>query len=491
MSASPATTITSAIVRPGVRCRGGSPHQRPRAARRSARRPRGAGGNLRDLRRVNRWLGGASLSDPAIDALAAHRARADPPRRRHGRRGHPVALLDRAGRRSRRLSIVGHRQPAGGPRRGRPRPAGGRRERRPRAPRRRRPLAPLPRPLVRCRPRVARAPPPRTGGGRRCCSARWPRRAARRRGQRPRARAARVGRRVADGPPADAATATPGTTRRCRSAGSYRARDGDAPAEGRADAGPGRPRRVRPALRDRRGADGRTAPAARPTRRAPANDRASRHRDRRRRAGGRRRWPPAWPLPGERGRRPRAGAGLALAGRRRVHLAGRGRGPASCRSRRGDAGRGRPADPGDAGRDAGRGRVPPDLRRRRRWRAGRRVRSLGLDPALLELADDVPAPTSGAAGTSTAVEPARRPARRSGDRPAPAGELAARSSSAPTARARSCARAAGVARPARLPRGSGSPTTSPTPTRRRACRDARLRVIRDGYVGIAPVPAAG
>src|SRR5512147_3071442 len=31
-------------------------------------------GNLRDLRRINRWLGGVTLSAAALDALAAHRA---------------------------------------------------------------------------------------------------------------------------------------------------------------------------------------------------------------------------------------------------------------------------------------------------------------------------------------------------------------------------------------------------------------------------------
>ena len=35
--------------------------------------PAALAGNLRDLRRINRWLGGARLSADAIDALAAHR----------------------------------------------------------------------------------------------------------------------------------------------------------------------------------------------------------------------------------------------------------------------------------------------------------------------------------------------------------------------------------------------------------------------------------
>jgi hypothetical protein len=35
--------------------------------------PAALAGNLRDLRRINRWLGGVRLSADAIDALAAHR----------------------------------------------------------------------------------------------------------------------------------------------------------------------------------------------------------------------------------------------------------------------------------------------------------------------------------------------------------------------------------------------------------------------------------
>ena len=62
--------------------------------------------NLRDLRRVNRWLGGASLSEPAIDALAAHRPELTLLDVGTGGADIPVALLDRAGKRSRRLSII-------------------------------------------------------------------------------------------------------------------------------------------------------------------------------------------------------------------------------------------------------------------------------------------------------------------------------------------------------------------------------------------------
>ena len=36
--------------------------------------PAALAANLRDLRRINRWLGGVELSAAAIEALAAHRA---------------------------------------------------------------------------------------------------------------------------------------------------------------------------------------------------------------------------------------------------------------------------------------------------------------------------------------------------------------------------------------------------------------------------------
>ena len=138
-------------------------------------------------------------------------------------------------------------------------------------------------------------------------------------------------------------------------------------------------------------------------------DASGRRRDRRRRAGRRRAGRPAGAA-GEPGRRPRASAGLALAGGWRVHVAGRGRGAAACRSR--------------AATLAAVARPIPAMR----------VETLGgttfrltygaddggepavgfdrsrLDPALLELAD-VPAPRSVAAGTSTAVDPDGRPAR--------------------------------------------------------------------------------
>jgi hypothetical protein len=50
--------------------------------------------NLRDLRRVNRWLGGVRLSADEINALAAHRQELDTARCRDGRAEIPLALRD-------------------------------------------------------------------------------------------------------------------------------------------------------------------------------------------------------------------------------------------------------------------------------------------------------------------------------------------------------------------------------------------------------------
>lgn len=62
--------------------------------------------NLRDLRRINRWLGGASLSAVAIDALAAHRPELTLLDVGTGGADIPLALLERARERGRRLSVV-------------------------------------------------------------------------------------------------------------------------------------------------------------------------------------------------------------------------------------------------------------------------------------------------------------------------------------------------------------------------------------------------
>ena len=63
-------------------------------------------GNLRDFRRINRWLGGASLSEPAIDAVAAHRQELTVLDVGTGGADIPVDLLERAGRRGRHWSVV-------------------------------------------------------------------------------------------------------------------------------------------------------------------------------------------------------------------------------------------------------------------------------------------------------------------------------------------------------------------------------------------------
>ena len=63
-------------------------------------------GNLRDLRRVNRWLGGVSLSAAAIEALAAHRDDLTMIDVGTGGADIPLGLLARARRRGRRLSVV-------------------------------------------------------------------------------------------------------------------------------------------------------------------------------------------------------------------------------------------------------------------------------------------------------------------------------------------------------------------------------------------------
>ena len=64
-------------------------------------------GHLRDLRRINRWLGGARLSAAAIDALAAHRAELTVLDVGTGGADLAVALARGARTRSRRLHVVG------------------------------------------------------------------------------------------------------------------------------------------------------------------------------------------------------------------------------------------------------------------------------------------------------------------------------------------------------------------------------------------------
>jgi len=69
--------------------------------------PVGLAGNLRDLRRINRWLGGVALSATAIEALAAHRAELTLLDVGTGGADIPLGLLRWADRRGRRLSVVG------------------------------------------------------------------------------------------------------------------------------------------------------------------------------------------------------------------------------------------------------------------------------------------------------------------------------------------------------------------------------------------------
>jgi ubiquinone/menaquinone biosynthesis C-methylase UbiE len=64
-------------------------------------------GNLRDLRRINRWLGGVALSARAIDALSAHRSDVSLLDVGTGAADIPVALLADAQRQGRSLRVVG------------------------------------------------------------------------------------------------------------------------------------------------------------------------------------------------------------------------------------------------------------------------------------------------------------------------------------------------------------------------------------------------
>jgi ubiquinone/menaquinone biosynthesis C-methylase UbiE len=68
--------------------------------------PAALAGNLRDLRRINRLLGGVRLTADAIEALAAHREDLSLLDVGTGGADIPMALLDRARRRGRRLSVV-------------------------------------------------------------------------------------------------------------------------------------------------------------------------------------------------------------------------------------------------------------------------------------------------------------------------------------------------------------------------------------------------
>ena len=64
-------------------------------------------GNLRDLRRINRWLGGVGLTLAAIDALAAHRTGLSILDVGTGGADIPIALIGNARIRDRNLDVVG------------------------------------------------------------------------------------------------------------------------------------------------------------------------------------------------------------------------------------------------------------------------------------------------------------------------------------------------------------------------------------------------
>ena len=69
--------------------------------------PAALGGNLRDLERVNRWLGGTSLSAHGIDALAGDRESLTILDIGTGAADIPLALLARSARAGRRLRVTG------------------------------------------------------------------------------------------------------------------------------------------------------------------------------------------------------------------------------------------------------------------------------------------------------------------------------------------------------------------------------------------------
>ena len=131
MSASPATTIMRPIVR-GATYAGAMDRHADAVELLDGPLddPATLAGNLRDLRRINRWLGGVRLSGDAIDALAAHRDSLTVLDVGTGGADIPMALLARADGRA----AVACRSSAStaGPRSSRPRSW-----RHPRSPRRR------------------------------------------------------------------------------------------------------------------------------------------------------------------------------------------------------------------------------------------------------------------------------------------------------------------------------------------------------------------
>ena len=212
--------------------------------------------------------------------------------------------------------------------------------------------------------------------------------------------------------------------------------------------------------------------------------RAGRDRDRRWRPG---RGGPGRPTrrSGSRGRRPGTVARLVLARRGRLHVAGGGRRAAASRPGRRHARRRRATDPRDARRDPLRDDIPPHLRRRDGGEPAVGFDRSRLDPALLDLAADAGADVR-RGWHVTDVRPADRPARRRATPTADQTTIRASVVVGADGLHSVVARGAGVARPARLDPRVGLTYHLPDPDPD-ACRDARMRVLRDGYVGIAPV----
>ena len=453
-------------------------------------------GNLRDLRRINRWLGGVALTADGDRGPRGAPRRPHAARRRDRRRRHPGRAA-----RPRRAARPAARVPSGVDNRpevlaaARAAAAGDRDRDGLELARRRRPRR-CPTPTDRSTSPTPRsssttsspddavdAPAARCAGSRGSASC-----------QRPRAQPARLGRRVADRPPPDRQSATPGTTRRCRSGGPT-ARPRWRPCSRSAGLLP--VRTVRGAFGQRyaiaavveSGARATIRPG-RPTRTARAirdGRRAGRRRDRRRRPGGRGRWPPGWPRPGatvvvlERSPAWRWRAGGVFASPAAVAALRRaGLDEALLAS-------GRAADPGDARRDAGRDLVPAHLRRGRRRRARRRLRPLAARSGAAR-----PRAARGAdvrlGATVTGRGPRSRPAGGARARRRQRRGWPRRSSSAPMACDRWSRARPGVARPVRLGPRVGLTYHLARIATADAPRDARMRVLRDGYVGIAPVP---
>ena len=180
---------------------------------------------------------------------------------------------------------------------------------------------------------------------------------------------------------------------------------------------------------------------------------------------------------------------LALASRGCVHLAGGGERARASRPLPGDPGRGRPAHPGDAPRDAWRCGGPSDLRRGSGRPAGGRLRSVAAGPR-----------ARGPGSCGRGRDPARDARRWRRARPSRPGDAPPRRRAGSGARRRrrgwdglgrrarrrrpsrtavAATRRAVLACPGSRPRDPGAPGPS---------RDARLVVIEDGYVGLAPVP---